>query len=60
MKKVFSFLLLFAGMFAIAGVLFLFVRSDSLTSKVRSFDWRKTINTELDEPVVEVVAEVVA
>ncbi|MBI2781366.1 MAG: hypothetical protein HYX55_06180 [Chloroflexi bacterium] len=54
MKKVLPFLFLFAGMFAIAGVLFLFVRSDSLTSKVRSFDWRKAINTTLDEPVVDV------
>lgn len=54
MKKVFPFLFLFTGMFAIAGVLFLFVRSDSLTAKVRSFDWRKAINTPLDEPVVEV------
>jgi hypothetical protein len=56
MKKIFPFLLLFTGMFAIAGVLFLVVRSDSLTAKVRSFDWRKVINTEIDEPVVEVVA----
>lgn len=54
MKKVFPFLLLFAGVFASLGVLFLFVRNDSLTSKVRSFDWRKAINTELDEPAVEV------
>ena len=54
MRKVFPFLFLFAGMFAIAGVVFLFVRSDSLTSKVRSFDWRKAINTTLDEPVVDV------
>lgn len=54
MKKVFSFLLLFAGMFAIAGVLFLFVRNDSLTSKVRSFDWRKAIDTPIDEPIVEI------
>ena len=56
MTKVFSFLLVFAGMFAIAGVLFLFVRKDSLTGKVRSFDWRKAVNTTLDEPIVEIVA----
>ena len=54
MKKVFPFLLVFAGMFAIAGVLFLFVRIDSLTSKVRSFDRRKAIDTPIDEPIVEV------
>lgn len=54
MKKLFPFLFLIAGMFAIAGVLFLFVRSDSLPAKVRSFDWRKAINTPMDEPVVEV------
>ena len=54
MKKIFPFLLLFAGMFAIAGVLFLFVRSDSLSSKVRSFDWRKAISSPMDEPVIEV------
>ena len=53
MKKVFPFLLVFAGMFAIAGVLFLFVRNDSLTTKVRSFDWRKAIDTPLGEPIVE-------
>lgn len=54
MKTVFPFLLLFTGVFAIVGVLFLIVRSDSLPAKVRSFDWRKAINTTLDEPVVEV------
>ena len=53
MKKVFPFLLVFAGMFAIAGVLFLFVRRDSLPAKVRSFDWRKAINTTIDEPVLD-------
>lgn len=54
MKKVFPFLFLFAGVFAIFGVLFLFTRSESLPAKVRSFDWRKAINTPIDEPVVEV------
>ncbi len=54
MKKVFPFLFLFTAMFAVAGVLFLFVRSDSLTAKARSFDWRKAINTPHDEPVVDV------
>lgn len=52
MKKVFPFLFLFAGVFAIFGVLFLIARSDSVSSKVRSFDWRKAINTTIDEPVV--------
>ena len=60
MKNVFPFLLLFTGIFALVGVLFLIVRSDSLPAKVRSFDWRKAINSTLDEPIDEPVVEVVA
>jgi hypothetical protein len=56
MKTIFPFLLVLTGVFAIVGVLFLINRNDSLSTKVRSFDWRKTINTELEEPVAETVA----
>lgn len=57
MNKVFPFLLLFTGVFAIVGVLFLIARSDaSLPTKVRSFDWRNAINSTIEEPAVEEIA----
>ena len=60
MNKVFPFLLLFTGVFAIVGVMFLIMRSESLPAKVRSFDWRNAINSTLDEPAVEEAVEEVA
>jgi len=57
MKTVFPFLLVLTGVFAIVGVLFLIMRGDSFSTKVRAFDWRKAINATLDEPVVEPVME---
>ena len=53
MKKVLPFLFLFAGTFALFGVLFLLIRTDAVPTSVRSFDWRKTIDTVLTKPVEE-------
>lgn len=51
MKKIFPFLLLFAAMSAVFGILFLATRTDVLPASVRSFDWRKAIGTALTTPV---------
>jgi hypothetical protein len=56
MKKFLPFLLLFLGVFAIFGILFLLVRTDALPASVRSLDWRKAIGTALTEPVEEETA----
>jgi hypothetical protein len=53
MKKFLPFLLLFLGVFAIFGILFLVVRTDALQSRVRSIDWRKAVSTTPVEPVEE-------
>ena len=56
MKKVLPFVFLFAGTFAVFGVLFLLIRSDAVPASVRSFDWRKAIDMVLTKPVEEEAA----
>lgn len=51
MKKVFPFVLLFAVVSAIFGILFLVMRTDALPASIRSFDWRKAIGTTPDMPI---------
>lgn len=53
MKKVFPFVLLFAAVFAVFGVLFLLVRTDALPASVRSFDLRKATGMKPAAPVEE-------
>jgi Na+-transporting methylmalonyl-CoA/oxaloacetate decarboxylase gamma subunit len=54
MKKFLPFMLLFLGVFAVFGILFLLVRTDALPASVRSFDWRKAISTVPTAPIEEV------
>lgn len=56
MKKVLPFLFLFAGIFAVFGVLFLLTRTDAVPPSVRSFDWRKAMGKVQDKPIVEEIA----
>lgn len=56
MKKVLPFVFLLAGTFAVFGVLFMLFRTDAVQTSVRSFDWRKAIDTVLTKPVEEEAA----
>jgi hypothetical protein len=51
MKKLLPFLFLFAGLFAIFGILFLVFRTDALPANVRLFDRRKATESAPEVPV---------